>query len=221
MKKAILLIGFFTVSVLGFAQDKKVNLGIRTAINLGSNNAEGENYSKNGSGMRLSGGLIVDFNLSDNYAISTGVLYTIKRAGFKRTLPNNTTQSSVYNLQVLQLPISLKLFTSEVATDTRLYFQVGSTVDIKLAEVPLDKATNFLFNETKGSVYKPVGVGLLLGAGVEMRLSDANSVFFGLNYNRGLINATGSAAFNVDGSKFYDQVSSRLNLFGLEAGLKF
>ena len=46
-----------------------------------------------------------------------------------------------YRLHYLQIPIALKLFTNEVALDTRVYFQVGLTADVKLLEDNLTEQT--------------------------------------------------------------------------------
>jgi hypothetical protein len=226
MKKVLFLSGFLMAFVGGYAQDKPVELGLQIGLNLASNSVESNDFENSGTGVRLSGGLVADIYLAERYAFSTGLRYTIKRSGLQPTTSGNS--SSFYNLQTLQLPITLKLFTSEISQDTRMYFQVGGAIDVKLAEKPLDKTTNFVYNVTKdqdGSVYKALGASLLLAAGVELQLTDTNKAYVGISYNRGLSQAMGSVATNnvapFDGAKVNDVISSFNHLFGIEVGIKF
>jgi hypothetical protein len=132
--------------------------------------------------------------------------------------------ASEYNLQYLQVPVSLKLFTNEIAPDARLYFQAGGTLDIKLAEKPQQKSNNALYAraESQGThVYKPLDVGLLIGIGAEFRLSEDNSIFGGVTYNRGLINAVSGGLKDDFGNSFTDNFKSLNSLLSLEIGLKF
>jgi hypothetical protein len=226
MKKTAFLLLLLTYAGLGFAQDRTTKLGIRLAPAISTNGAESESsagdaYSKSGSSVRLGGGLVADFFLTDNYAFSTGLWYTIKRSAFQRNL-NNVADKSEYNLQYFQIPISLKLYTNEVALDTRIYFQLGGTLDIKLAERPLNKATNWLYIDSRTQdkkAYKPVDAGLLLGVGVETAMGENTSVFGGLTFNRGLVNVLTGVEDN--GQELNDIVRSRNTVFSLELGLKF
>jgi hypothetical protein len=225
MKKIVLLASLLMAFSLGYAQDKSVELGLQVGLNVATNSVESNYFQNSGSGVRLSGGLVADFFLAEHYAFSTGLRYTIKRSGFENT--SGATQSSFYNHQTLQLPISLKLFTSEISQDTRLYFQVGGTLDFKLAEKPLDKSTNFLYISTQGQdrdVFKTLGAGLLLAAGVELQLTDTNKCYIGLAYNRGLTENMGSAtsaAAPFDGAQVKQVISSFNHLIGIELGVKF
>jgi hypothetical protein len=228
MKKILLLSGLLTAFSWGYAQDKPVELGLQVGLNLASNSVESNYFENSGTGVRLSGGLVADIFLAERYAFSTGVRYTIKRSSLQSIVSGVPSNSSYYNLQTLQLPVTLKLFTSEISQDTRMYFQLGGALDIKLAERPLDRATNFIYNATKdqnGSVYKPLGASLLLAAGVELQLTDTNKAYVGLSYNRGLSQAMGSVETNkvapFNGDKINDLISSFNHLFGIEVGIKF
>src|SRR4028119_466682 len=83
MKKIALLALFFFLSFTGFSQSP-VKLGLRFAPNISFNsvNSEGRlnNISNDGAAVRFSAGPIADFFFADNYAFSTGLWYTVKRA---------------------------------------------------------------------------------------------------------------------------------------------
>jgi hypothetical protein len=155
-------------------------------------------------------GPVYDHFITDNYSFSTGLLYAPKRVGLERRHPNDPTKNRAesYNLQYLQLPATLKLFTNELALDTRIFFQLGGITEIKINEKPMNKVdpivTRFQFFD----------VSLHLGAGVEHRLSYNTILFGGFFYNRGLINAAAKTP-ELDGLRINN------DLLGLDLGIKF
>jgi len=151
------------------------------------------------------------------------------KSGIKaeNTSPITNTKSnaeSITNLQYLQIPVALKLFTNEVAPDVKLYFVVGGTAGIKIQEkkISYKDETNLFIEPALGKGYSFGDVGLLLGAGAEYRLGESTTLFGGLSYNRGLINvpsAKGPLVWNnKDASGLYDL---SLNQISLEMGIKF
>jgi hypothetical protein len=210
-----------------------VQLSIRFAPGLAFNSAQIEGalpITNEGTAVRLSGGLSADIFVSETYAFSTGLWYTIKRSAFENVPFSRTSTGatplgiSEYNLQYLQVPVSLKLFTNEITTDTRVYFQLGGTFDVKLAEKAKRQGENAFYRRSVAQdtkVYSPIDVGILLGAGVEMRLSEHNSAYAGLTYNRGLMNALKGGLKDDAGTSYNDQMKSINSLLSLELGLKF
>ncbi|MBC7922551.1 MAG: PorT family protein [Ferruginibacter sp.] len=213
---------------------RPVQLGLRLAPGLSFNSVNGsgisDGISADGVGARLSGGLIADFFLSDHFAYSTGLWYTVRRSSF-REIPfslvgsGQLTGKSNYSLRYLQIPVSTKLFTNEIATNTRLYFQLGTVVDVKLAEKASNSTNNgnafySLADYQNSKVYKPFDLGWLLGAGVDYRLGENTTVFGGLTFNRGLINTIRRSLKDGSGTNFNDSVKSINNLLSLEVGIK-
>jgi hypothetical protein len=229
MKKIALLSLFCLISIAGFSQ---VKLGLRVAPNISFNsvNSEGSygNVSNDGSSLRFSAGPIADFFFADNYAITTGLWYTVKRVGLTGTVPANdnagaqVSAQSLYNIQYLQLPLGLKLFTNEVAPDIRVFFVLGGTLDAKLAEKQKDIDNNFLYREARNSdrkAFKPIDAGILFGAGAELVMGSNTIIFGGLNYNRGLVNSLGRVEYN--GTRLTDDIRLTNSYFSLEVGIKF
>lgn len=224
MKKIVLLALFFCLAFSGFSQ---VRLGLRLAPNISFNsvNSEGNfnNVTSDGSALRFSAGPIADFFFSNNYAFSTGLWYTVKRVGISGTIADGTSTpaKSLYNLQYLQIPLSIKLYTNEVAPDLRVYFQVGGTLDFKIAEKQKEEGDNFLYNRSQADdkrAFKPIDAGILLGGGIELIMGENTAVFGGLNYNRGLVNSLGGVEYN---GKINNDVSIRNSYVSLEVGIKF
>lgn len=168
-------------------------------------------FSSDGVGGRFVFGPVYDHFLSDNYSISTGLLYAPKRVGLEIRHPNDATKNRTesYNLQYLQVPAALKLFTNELALDTRIFFQLGGLMEIKINEKPQNKVDPIVDR------FQFFDVGLHLGAGVEHRLGYNTILFGGFFYNRGLINA---AATTVE---MEDKLRIHNDLLGLDLGVKF
>ncbi len=221
MKKIALL---FFVSFLSVQVYSQIKLGFKfsPAIAFNSVVTEGsyDGVTPNGSGLRFSAGPVADFFFADNYAFHTGLWYTVKRTGISGTV-NGNNLSSVYNLQYLQIPVALKFYTNEIATDMKAYFLIGGTLDAKLAEKPLDKSKNFFYNNRSNkNAFRPADAGLLLGAGTELVMGTNTALFFGLTYNRGLSNVLNGNVKNGS-DEINNSVKMRNSLLSLDLGIKF
>ena len=210
------------------AQDSKFKLGIRFAPSIAFNRVtdlddnDGISYSKNGAGVRFSGGLIGDFYFAKNYAFYTGFWFTATRSGLKYQT-NEGSGKSVTTLQYIQLPLAIKLFTSEIATDTKLYFVIGTTVGWKIAEKQkeFESSLSEMKKPERNKAYSNTDFGLLLTAGAEMKMAESTILFGGLSYNRGLNDAASKDGVFVNGRSSSDQYAVNNMLLSLEIGIKF
>jgi hypothetical protein len=215
-------------------------LGIRFAPSLSTNRVVDANekddyeFDNNGAGVRFSAGLTGDFYFGKNYSFYTGLWYTVARSGVKFTGKSGSESAgqsgkNIYNIQYVQAPIALKLFTNEVATDMKLYFVLGGTLGVKINEKEVEWETSSTTGDapdvekpTKGKAYSYGDVGLLLGMGAEYQMGENTTFYGGLSYNRGLLDvASKKGPFFVedkDASTWY-KVST--GLISLEVGLKF
>jgi hypothetical protein len=219
MKKYLLLFCIALMSSGAFAQ---VKFGLRLAPNLAISRVQGSgtmaNSTSAGPAIRYSFGGVADFFFAPNYAFSSGLLFTTKRAAFQYInsasgaddqLVNGETYKM--NLQYIQIPVTFKFFTNEVAPDVRIYFQLGATIDARIAEKRVEGVGRN--PDDTDNLTRPVDLGAVVGSGAEWVLGQNTIVFGGLNYNRGLIN------------QLKDRKASdiRLNndLISLEVGIKF
>ena len=203
-----------------------IEMSIRFAPSLAMNTAEGTGayagFRTNGAGIRMSVGPSLDyFFFKNRYAFSTGLWYTIKRSSFQmpgsyglnQWNPAAPEKESVYNLQYLQIPATVKMLANNIGPNLRLYVQTGGLFSIKLAERALDQARNGLYTAESGGNRRQYSFGdieLLLGAGVQYKINQVNAVNFGLSYQRGLMNI----------SRGSDLVS-KSRIVSLELGFKF
>ena len=205
MKRYIVAFLFFFCISTAFAQ---VKIGLQVSPSLSFNRVKDEsstlNFSSNGVGARLVAGVLVDYLWQENYYISSGLFFLPKRVGVK----SNNGVEEVYRLQYLQVPVALKLFTNEVALDTRVYFQVGLTADFKILEDNVSEQT--LIDR-----FRTLDSSLLLSAGAEYRYGYNTILFGGFSYRRGLGNVV-----RREGATGGDLIVKN-DLFSLDLGIKF
>ncbi|MDQ1086478.1 MULTISPECIES: porin family protein [unclassified Siphonobacter] len=180
-----------------------VQMGFKLSPFISGNRLESRgnynSFDNNGAVVRMSLGPIADIFFSEKYAFSTGLWYTVKGVHVRNSTsflqdltPPGTATSSLYNLQYLQIPLTFKLLTNEVADRLRLFMQFGGVADIKLAEKAINAPINalYIYNESKNRS-RAFGFGdfnLLLAGGGEYALSGSDALVFGISYQRGLIN---------------------------------
>ena len=211
MKKYLILAFFLMLGFESLAQNK---IGIKIAPALSftraSTNSDTLDISSDGSGVRFIGGSYFDFIIDENYYFSTGLFYGTKRAGF--TLTNLNTQQIIkesYNLQYLQIPLTLKLYTNEVKLDTRVYVQFGLQGEI-LVDSKENRKGHFVIED-----FRTFDSSVLIGTGFEFRAGLNTILSAGLSYSRGLIDSV-SDEINTD-----RDLMIKNDMLSLDIGVKF
>ncbi len=227
MKKIILPILLSLLLSNAFAQ---VDLGIQFAPSISTNRVSNDiadfTLEDNGSKLSFTGGLIMDYYLTEHIAVSSGVWYANKKSSLKFG-----TDVLDYSLQYVQIPLSVKMFTNNITDKMRLYFQGGVTGELKLTEKALNETAKELKKQTRFA--KLYDLGLLISAGVEYNIGTSNKLYGGITYNRGLVNvytdkmenvikdtakaSTSTPEEDIDSSK----MSYNNNLISLVIGFKF
>ena len=235
MKKILTLILATTISTNIFAQLKaSLKFSPTLAMNLITDNSgikDNESYDDNGLGLRYSTGINLDCHFNNTVAFGTGLWFSVRKVGITTTndlvpSPNNKTDE-VYNLQYLQIPLTLKMFTNEIADDMRLYFQVGPSVDFKINEKllkgnELDKPVYAAaFNDGKRAVFSYIDLSIIGGAGVEYQMGEHTALFAGLSYNRSLLNTLNPLLKWGDGSYVNADINNKTSAISLDFGIKF
>jgi hypothetical protein len=235
MKKLFLAL-LALVATAGTAS-AQVEIGLKVSPSITSLRADspsgtavGANFASDGSQLGFGGGLIVDYFFGENYAFSTGLLLTGKGGTITYNETKNSTgggngldfkNSLKITSQYLEVPVSVKLFTNEVTTDVRLYFQVGGSLNVPIGtrvngeKFYIDPSNNA---SIKASDYvKFFDADALAGFGAEYQLAKSTKVFAGLSYHRGLVDID---SYFESERKFKD-VTIKNSGFALDLGLKF
>jgi hypothetical protein len=212
MRQFTLIFLFLASSTAGFAQIdfSRIKLGLQVSPTLSFNRVDDEsadvNFSSDGVGGRMIGGAVLDYMLTDNYFISSGLFFVPKRVGLRSDADDARDR---HKLHYLQIPATMKLFTNEVALDTRIYFQAGFTLDIRLLEDNISETTTYVED------FGFVDSSLLLGVGAEYRYG-YNTIFFGgFSYRRGLANVVRNEVAPAQ------DLVVKNDLFSLDLGIKF
>jgi len=211
MKKIVLAFLLISVSFISHAQP---SLGLVVGPSISMNRVKyiddtNFDYSNAGSAFRFNFGLEADFMLSETYAFSTGLIFAPKRVGVTRiSLDGSAPSVEDYKVHYLQLPVTLKLFTSEIQPDLKLFFQLGFKGEIKLFDEPFEEDYQFIEKFHLFDCSFTGGVGVEYGAGV-------NTVFYGgIFYDRGLVDI-------VKSSNAEHTLSVKMHALDLKLGLKF
>jgi len=159
-----------------------------------------QGFATNGTAVRPSVGVSLDyFFFKDRYAFSSGLWYTIKRVGYRipgsygesRWNPGAPVKEGVYNLQYVQVPLTVKLFANNLFPTSRLYIQTGGVLDVKLAEKALMQSTNAYYQVAQRDGTKRqfgfADAAWLLGGGIQFGLNGTNAINVGVTYQRGLL----------------------------------
>lgn len=196
MKKTLTVLLFTLVATCVFAQDaSKIRLGLTAHPNFGF--LKIENGKGNGLSTGFTYGLMSDFEFAENYCFATGLTITsINGSGtilnyqpYHTANATNADYDVKYKMQYLQIPLSIKLKTDE-KDDMKFYGQFGLTTDFRIgARVDVEQGNTPLADDAKATDYtKFFRAGMIIGGGVEYRLSGKTSALLGLTYNNGLTN---------------------------------
>jgi len=152
--------------------------------------------------------IYTDMTIAKNYCFSTGLGYISKRINLNvQQSFDGMSQSQNYNIQYLQIPATLKLYTSEIALDKKLYFQLGPIFDIAIHS---KENNNSLLIIDK---FRPVDISLMFSAGLEIQVAPNTAIQLGINYSRGMVNVIADASVA--------DLSIKNDLYGIDLAIKF
>ncbi|WP_242923699.1 porin family protein [Pontibacter liquoris] len=220
MKKLTLLLLFLCA---GFTAMAQIEIGLQVSPTIAGNRFVAEdkyNLQKESSSLHLGVGVVADYFFAQNYAFSTGLMYRGKGSEIKYSYNRQDGNPPVsgkddISLQYIEIPVSLKLFTNEVAPGTVAYIQVGGSLNTKVAATVNDKKV--IDGQKVGKRFNVFEADALLGAGAEFQLGESTKLFAGLTYHRGLNNIDDYYRKVLDDKN----VSVKNNSVSLDFGVKF
>jgi len=229
MKKVFLTVAALALAPAAFAQ-VEIGLKISPSISyLRTDSPSGTAFSSESSKFSFGGGIFMDYFFGENYAFNTGLFLTGKGGTIAynevpATIggPRSVRVEQKIAMQYLELPLTVKLFTNEVAPDTRLYFQVGGSIAVPVqVRINGDKYYTDPYdggNQTKaGSHVFDIDANLIGGLGAEYQLGQSTKFLAGLSYHHGLIDTDRY----FEKTRKFDSVNIKNSIFSLDLGLKF
>lgn len=210
MRKNLLLILFLSLSFSAFSQFK---IGFQFSPILSSNRidftSDDLDLETDGTGLKVAMGPFADIQLTDNYYVNVGLFYASKRVGIEQRYKDGTPPNKEeYNLQYVQLPVSMKLYTNEVSLDKRIYFQFGAAFEFNVEE---KKKDNVIVED-----FRLFDTSLLAGLGMEYQIGTSTMLFGGISYHRGLVNIISDAVDGLGGD-----LTMKNDYIALDLGIKF
>jgi len=222
MKKLSLLFLTFAIALSAFSQ---VRVGLRIAPDISMNrvkdlsNTDGASFSNNSSGVRLTLGPTIDFHMGPNFSFATGLWYTSNRAGLTMSNPSFT-QKEVVSLQTIQVPLTFKAYTNEIATNMKIYFQLGGMANIIFNEKFVKSSDPAINSSSYNKKYSFFDFSLYMGTGVTYKIGNSNELFAGIYYNRGLLNMLLNKNDGF-GNAYNKAAKYNVDQLGIEAGIRF
>jgi len=220
-----LLLALLTVGASASAASAQVEIGLKlspSVTNLRAESPTDLSFQNEKSKLTIGGGLVVDYFFGQNYAFSTGLQLVGKGGTISYLDPiDKRRYEQKIGMQYLEVPVSVKLFTNDITTDTKLYFQLGGTFGGAIAG-RIDGNKRY-FSPTTGNETKAIDhvitpeIAALLGFGAEYQVGQSTKVFAGVSYHRGLLNVD---KYFEDQRNFSD-VTLKNSDFALDLGLKF
>ncbi|XWN34755.1 MAG: porin family protein [Roseivirga sp.] len=186
MKKYLLLTAvLFCTTIAAHAQGQLgIKLSPSIAFNRAYSNPDNLGFSSTEPSFQFKVGPIFDYPIKDNYYVSTGLFYSAQQATLKKKKDQLSEVDEAHELQYLQVPILLKLYTSEFTLDMRFYVEFGLIAQVRINErnTSLKVGNTPLIKE-----FHRWSLAGLIGVGLEYDTSLSTSLFGGISYQRGLI----------------------------------
>lgn len=180
MKKYLLPILYCASASYGLAQGQfSIKIAPILSYSRVYTNPDTAGFSSDGSALRFKLGPLYDWNIKGDYYLSTGLLWAAQQASIKN---DSLSIQEQHELQYLQVPLLLKLYTGEIRLDTRLYFELGAIGTLKIN----DRVTKLTQPKPLIKTFQVLGLGGLFGLGIEYNITLFTSISGGISYQLGM-----------------------------------
>lgn len=215
MIRVFLIFLFISSISTGFAQ-KVFSIKIAPSLTLTDLKMENNNYSSDfrnlnegtSASLGFTCGLNVDLPIvKERLSIATGIWFSVRNFTLDMKTPirplvyHPDTQTSTYFLiehdpryllHYIQLPATFKVFTNPMSNGNRVYFQAGSLLNFKIAEQPIQKGENYLYELSEQTndgdpVFKSFDMSLYFAVGYEWKTKSGRRLSASIGFEKGLI----------------------------------
>lgn len=227
MKHKIKQLSLITTFLVAFlfvsnAKSQDFRLGFKGNPLFSTIKPNTDRYNSLGTKVGFSYGLMFDYFIKDNYAISSefGISSLGGKVEFNR---NDTTVNSNVNIRYIDIPVTIKLLTNELNDKLKVYgkFGLGLSFRIKSSVDNEYKKGQAVFSnddvKNASDFIQPINTSLVIGAGIEYNLADNLDLVVGLTYNNGFSNIMKSKTMY----KYVDSNSGVAAVKAFDANMNF
>lgn len=221
MKKSVLIIVACCMAMAGMAQDKEWKIALHVDPNISWMKPENKNIEAGGNKIKFGFGVMIDKMFTDRYAFGTGLniirtggelsyLYTggVRKDGATSNTEIIAERVRTYNMQYLEIPLTLKLRTNEIGYMTYwaqfglgLGFNIKASANDEITYLQEREKTDTTdqwiistikqLSEEEVDIKDDIGIfrtSLIMAAGIEFNLSGDASILAGITFDNGFNN---------------------------------
>lgn len=241
MKKILATTVLVTITAISFAQkhSKDLRIGFKLEPNISWFHPVENGVKSDGSKVGINYGLMLDYEFADNYILSTGLQVSQAGGKLSYTTSANTTwdgnhvgyisadtknngNTANYNvrIQYLEIPFAIKLKSNNKGKIEYwgsfggfLAFPLKSRADVQTNFSVGGSLSNFSKeNDNVLSYTQPINIGMQIGAGVHIPISETNILVAGLVFNNGFIDVTKNGSWGGDGRININNIALKLGV---------
>ncbi len=172
-------------------------------------------------------GVMFDYYMQENYAFSSEFAITSMGGKVEYSRADTTIASDV-RLRYIEIPLTLKLRSNEIADNIKIYgrFGVSLAINVKAtAELEYLKGNaNYANDDIKkaGTYVQPINTSLVIGGGVEYAVGDNLDIIAGITYSGGFMNVMkNKSMYNRQANTNISAFGANANYIAINLGLMF
>ncbi len=208
MKKIFVLMSvlFFAASALHAQEEQKFHFGLKAVPSLAWITTDTKGFESSGTKLGFSYGLITEFNFANHYAFATGIDITYRGGNSSLQLNDSMKVESKYNLEYIEIPITLKLKTKEIGSLTYFLqfgvapgFNIRSKADIKTtSKIAGNTVVTSEDNVDIKDGINNLNVSMIIGGGIEYTLSGSTVLLAGITFNNGFLDIVDASSIKAN-----------------------
>lgn len=183
-------------------------------------------HKSEGTKVGLSYGLMFDYFIKDNYALSSEFAITSQGGKLAYSRADTTVESDI-RLRYIEIPLVIKLRTNDISEGIRIFgkFGLGLGFNIKSsAKIDYKKGNTYFAKDdikSASSYIQPFNASLIVGGGVEYNLAENFDLVLGLTYSNGFSNIMKDKNIFRYPSTNVSMFEGNTSYFALNIGLMF
>jgi hypothetical protein len=200
MKRPLLIIIPLIITLIPNLKAQDLSMGIRIEPMISWFNVLSDNFESGGSHAGFNSGLVLEYSLSDNYALVTGLSIRSNNGNIEFINTDSLLLSNKYRIfkkgdralikvQYMNIPLGVKLMTNNYEK-IDFYGELGLDLEIRLKAMVRSEGQENNSGYDGRDLVHPAYLGYYLGGGIDYAMTENTKIFAGLKFSNGLLNMT-------------------------------